>query len=167
MGNPDEPLHRVMESAAEASEAIGEVIAQASQTLRVFDETPRRLRERDFGSPARIEALRQFLHAGRNRKLMVALHETAGIESELPRLVTLLGNYSGQVAIHRTLDAAREAHDPMVIADGAHFWHKLHIDHPRSVLTLHNAVDTQPILGRFEEIWSLTELGVSGSSLGL
>ena len=59
------------------------------------------------------------------------------------------------------------ARDPVIIADDAHFWHKLHIDHPRSVMTLNSAADARPFVERFEEIWELSEVAVTGSSLGL
>ena len=164
---PTEKIYRLMETRSEARAAIEEVVAQATREIRVFDADPKTLRDRDFGRATRIDTLRAFLRAGRDHKLRIALHDTSGIESELPRLVNLLTNFSGQVQIHRTLGQAAEARDPLVIADQAHFWHKLHMDHPRSVLMLHSAADARPFVERFEEIWDQSELAVTGSSLGL
>ncbi len=160
-------VYRMMESRAEAQQAIGEVLAAATRVLRIFDLNPTALQEREFGRTERIEAMRNVLRASRNHRLQIALHETRGIESELPRLVQLMTQFSGQIAVHRTLGAAREARDPLVLADDAHFWHKLHADHPRSVLTLHDINATQPLLERFEQIWESSELAVSGGTLGL
>ena len=165
--SPPEKIYRLMETRGEARIAIDEVVAQAQREIRVFDAGPKELKEREFGQPARIEVLRKMLLASRDHRLRIALHATRGIESELPRLIALLTQFSGQIQIHRTVGQAVEARDPMVIADETHFWRKLHIDHPRSVVTLHSAADTKSFIERFEEIWDQSEQAVSGSNLGL
>ena len=164
---PPEKSYRLMESRSEARIAIGEVLDLASREIRVFDADPATLKDYEIGQSARIELLRRFLLASRDHRLRIALHDTRGIESALPRLIALLTQFSGQVQIHRTLGQAAEARDAMVIADDAHYWRKLHVDHPRSVVTLHSAGDTRPFLERFEEIWEQSELAVTGSNLGL
>ena len=164
---PPEKIYRLMESKSDARAAIEDVFAQARRELRIFDADPKTLKDRDIGQPARIETLRKFLLGSRNHRLRIVLHDTRSIESELPRLVALLTQFSGQIQLHRTVGQAVEARDPMIIADDAHYWRKLHIDQPRSVLTLHSAVDTRPFVERFEEIWDQSELAVTGSNLGL
>ncbi len=161
------PVYRLMDTNADALVAIEQVIGLAERELRVFDATPKTLHDRGFGSPTRIEILRKLLLANRGHRLRIALHDTQGIEAELPRLIDLLTRFSGQIQIHRTIGQAAEARDPMIVADDAHFWRKLHIDQRRSVLTLHNAADTRPFLERFEEIWEKSELAISGSTIGL
>jgi hypothetical protein len=156
-----------MESNGDAVGAIEQVVNAARRELRVFDATPRALKDRDFGRPARIERLRTLLLANRGHRLRIVLHDLKAIENELPRLVDLLTRFSGQIQIHRTVDQATEARDSMIIADDSHFWRKLHIDQPRSVITLHDAIDTRPLVDRFEEIWGESELAVSGCTLGL
>ena len=160
-------IYRLMESNADALGAIEQVVNAAQRELRVFDATARTLHDRGFGGPSRIETLRTLLLANRGHRLRIVLHDIKAIENELPRLVDLLTRFSGQIQIHRTLGQATEARDPMIIADDCHFWRKLHIDQPRSVITLHDAADTRPLLERFEEIWEKSELAVSGSTLGL
>ena len=162
-----EPVYRLLDGTTEAAAAIEQVIGGAQRDLRIFDASPRTLRERGFGDTARVDVLRRLLLASRGHTLRIALHNPSGIESELPRLMGLLTQFSGQVHIHRTLGQAAEARDPMIIADDAHFWRRPHIDHPRSVLTLNNSPDTRPFLERFEEIWGKSELAVSGTTLGL
>ncbi|MCY7389436.1 MAG: hypothetical protein LH481_15495 [Burkholderiales bacterium] len=165
--NAPPKIYRLMETRSDARGAIADVLQMARREIRIFDADPKLLKERDLGKPARIELLRNLLLAGRDHKLRIALHDTRGIESELPRLMDLLTQFSGQIQIHRTSGRASEARDSMIIADEAHFWRKLHVDHPRSVLTLHDATDTRPLLDRFEEIWEQSELAVTGSRLGL
>ena len=161
------PVYKLMETNAEAVEAQELVVNAAQRELRIFDVNARTLSDRGFGSPARIEMLRTLLLAARGHRMRIALHDVTAIENQLPRLLDLLTRFSGQIQIHRTLGQAAEARDPMIIADDEHFWRKLHIDQPRSVLTLHNSADTRPFLERFEEIWEKSELAVSGSTLGL
>jgi hypothetical protein len=163
----NESTYRIMESSIEANAAIDTVIGKALQRLRVFDTNPQRLKERGFGAPGRIDSLRRLLLASRHHRLDIVLHEAQGIESEVPRLVTLLGQFSGQVAIHRTVEVAREARDAMVIADSAHVWHKLHADHPRSVLIIDHPGDALPRIERFGEIWEKSEVAISGTQIGL
>jgi len=166
-GELPERMYRLMASNADAVDAIEQVINAARRELRVFDASPRTLRDRGFGSPLRIETLRTLLLANRGHRLRVVLHQTKAIENELPRLVDLLTRFSGQIQIHRTVDQATEARDPMIIGDDSHFWRRLHVDQPRSVMTLHDAAATRPLFERFEEIWDKSELAVSGSMLGL
>ena len=162
-----EKLYQLMDTVADANMAIESVVALATRELRIFDATPRTLRDRGFGAPARIDLLRTLLIGSRAHRLRIALHDTRAIEAELPRLMLLLTQFSGQLEIHRTVGQAAEVHDTMIVADDAHFWRKPHIDHARSVMTLHDAVDAKPFIERFEEIWETSEIAASGSTIGL
>ena len=162
-----EVIYRLMDSTSEGLLAINEVIGQAQHEIRIFDVSAQSLRSRDFGHPARIETLKKILLADRNNRLRIALHETRGIESELARLVELLALFSNQISIHRTMGAARDAKDVMIIADQAHFWRKPYFEHLHSVLTLHDQAAAQPFVDRFEQIWESTEVAVTGSTVGL
>ena len=125
INSPTEKVYRLMETMSEARVAIGEVVSQARREIRIFDADPKLLKDREYDQPGRIEDLRKLLLANRDHRLRIALHDTTGIESALPRLVALLTPFSGQIHIHRTVGQAAEARDPMVIADDAHFWRKL------------------------------------------
>ena len=166
LSTPD-PVYRLMESSHEALNAIDEVIAAANHEIRIFDVSSQSLRGRDFGTPARIEALKKMLLAKRHNLLRIALHETTGIEAELARLVALKLIFPRQILIHRTLGVAREAKDVMIIADETHVWRKPYFEHPRSVLHLHQAEATQPFLDRFAQIWDSTEVATVGGATGL
>ena len=162
-----EKIYKLMETKAEARSAIVSVLAVAQREIRIFDADPKAMKERELGERDQIETLRTFFLASRDHRLRIALHDTRGIESELPRLIALLTQFSGQMQIHRTLGRASEARDSLVTADHAHFWRKLHVDHPRSVLSMHDPASASPYVERFEEIWDQSELAVTGSSLGL
>lgn len=163
----NESQYRIMETRTEAAHAIDEVVQLARRELAIFAASPAALAVWDFNRPARCELLRALLLGNRERRVRLALHDTAGIERELPRLLTLLAQFSTQLLIHQTLGVAREAKDSLVIADQIHFWRKLHEDHPRSVLSLHASPEAKPLVERFSEIWDSSALAVHGGTAGL
>jgi hypothetical protein len=69
----------------------------------------------------RLRQLKKILLADRNNRNMCAAQETRGIENELARFSGAFGAVSNQISIHRTMGAARDAKDVMIIADQAHF----------------------------------------------
>lgn len=162
-GEPDK-VYRIIDGNHDALPAIDSVIAQAQHRLWIFDHA---LKDRGYNAPARYEAMRSFMLGDRRRELRIVLHETAGFEGQCPRLMMLLKQFSAGMKIQRTVGVAREAPDAFVIADDAHYWRKLHYQHPRSVLTLNSSSDTKPLIERFEEIWESSEPGVAAETSGL
>jgi hypothetical protein len=159
-----QPAYRPLFGNAESQAAIDEVIAAAGRTLRIFDIT---LSGRGYNSPQRVERLRSFLVAGRAHRILVALHDTDPLERECPRLLALLRQFPMSIEIHRTLQQARRAMDPFVVADDHSVWHQLHHEQPRAIVALHSPADAMPIAQRFDEIWELSEPAVSATTLGL
>ena len=157
-------VYRPIDGIADSLAAIDEVIAAATRSIRIFDVS---LSNRGFGSPARIERVRQFLVAGRAHRLLIALHDTELLERENPRLLGLLRQFPMSIEIHRTLAQARNAQDPFVLADDHSVWHQLHHTQPRAIVALHSPADAMPIAQRFDEIWDLSEPAVSATTLGL
>ncbi|QJR14387.1 hypothetical protein [Usitatibacter palustris] len=162
--NAPKPDYRQITSEAESLAAIDAVIASAQRTIRIFDIT---LARRGFNSVARSEALQKFFVAGRAHRLHIALHEPEHLERECPRLLMLLRRFPMSIEIHRTIQQARDATDPFVIADDHSVWHQLHFTQSRAIVALHSHADATPILQRFEEIWELSEPAVSATTLGL
>ena len=158
------PSYRAISGINESLAAIAEVIASAERTIRVFDIS---LSNRGFNSLAVTETLRQFLVAGREHRLLIALHDTALLERESPRLLHLLRRFPMSIEIHRTLAQARNAMDPFVVADDRGVWHQLHCEQPRAIVALNSPSDATPIAQRFDEIWELSEPAVSATTLGL
>jgi hypothetical protein len=162
--NDTKAKYRILSSFSESLEAIDAVIGAATRTLRVFDVT---LSNRGFNTPARAERLREFLVAGRAHRLLIALHDTSLLERENPRLLTLLRQFPMSIEIHRTLGEARNAQDPLVVADDHSMWHQMHYEQPRAVVAIDSPADALPIAQRFDEIWELSEPAVSATTLGL
>jgi hypothetical protein len=163
-GKATESGYRVISGNAESLAAIDQVVAAATHTLRIFDIS---LSNRGFNSPARADALREFLVRGRAHRVLIALHDTDLVVRESPRLMTLLRQFPMSIEIHRTLAQARSAMDPFVVADDHSVWHQLHYEQPRAMVALHSPQDAMPIAQRFSEIWDLSEPAVSATTLGL
>jgi len=159
-----ETNYRRLSTNAESREAIDQVIAAARTTLRIFD---RSLGTRGFNAPKRAEALRAFLVAGRSHRILIALHEPETLERDCPRLLMLLRQYPMSIEIHRTLKQARNAMDPLIVADDHSVWHQLHIDQARAIVALHSPADATPLAQRFDEIWEQSEPAVFATTLGL
>ncbi|HET7728544.1 MAG TPA: hypothetical protein VFK48_00805 [Usitatibacter sp.] len=157
-------VYRPVFGIADSLAAIDEVVAAAQRTLRIFDVS---LSNRGFNAPARAEALRRFLVAGRAHRIHIALHETDSLERENARLLQLLRQFPMSIEIHRTIAQARNANDPFVVADDHSVWHQLHAEQPRAIVALHSPADAMPIAQRFDEIWELSEPAVSATTLGL
>jgi hypothetical protein len=159
--------YRIMESNGDALIAIDEVFAHVTNEIRIFDVSPASLRDRGLGRPQRIEQLRSLFSKNRALKLRIAMHEVTAIESELPRLVMLMGTHSSRLKIQRTVGQAREAKDVLLIGDDSHVWRKPYFEHPRSIVTLNDPIAAKPLIDRFEEIWDSTELVAIGGATGL
>jgi hypothetical protein len=159
--------YSILDSNADARLAIAEVLASATQEISIFDRTPQTLRDRDLGRPEVIETLRALLTGGRNRRLRIALHEVTGIETELPRLMNLLGQLGAQIAIHRVNGAAREVEDVLILADDHSFWRKPVHSHPRSIFQRRDPTAARVYRERFGEIWESSELAVTDRPAGL
>ena len=164
LGKGTESSYRQITGLAESLQAIDQVVAAAQRTLRIFDIS---LSNRGFNSPARADALREFLVRGRSHRILIALHETNLLERDNARLLTLLRQFPMSIEIHRTLAQARNAMDPFIVADDHSVWHQLHHEQPRSVVAIHSPADAAPIAQRFDEIWDLSEPAVSATTLGL
>ncbi len=170
--DPSSPtkIYRVMDSQAEALEAIDQVIAHAQQELMIFDQSPKTLRDRGYGRPQNVDVMRQFLLTSKNsraRHIRISLQDTQGIETELPRLMTLLDQHADLLTIRRAEGDARSVQDVLLIADKDAVWRKPVASHPRSIVVIHDANDVKPYLDRFAEIWQLSGNTVSARSTGL
>jgi hypothetical protein len=157
------PGERTLEGLAAYEAALDELIANAAHTVRIFDRSI----GRGFNSPQRYELLRQLLLANRTNRVYIALHETANIIRDCPRLMLLLKRFSHRVSIYQTLPAARRVYDPFAVADDTRFVHRFHYADIRGVATVGDVAATQLLLKRFEEIWQASAPSVAATTVGL
>lgn len=159
------PSERTLITAkSEYQQAADRVIALAQQELRIFDPD---LSEFTLESPARISALRQFLSSNRDNRIRIAVHNPEYIKRYCPRLISLLGSYSGAITIYRTLGDAALAQDCFVLADRLHVVRRPVAKQTRGVLLINDPKEGQGMHGRFSEIWESSESGASANTSGL
>lgn len=161
---PPVPERTLFTSKAEYNHAADRLLAIAETELRIFDP--------DFGDfrleiPARIEALRQFLRRGLNNRLYIAVHDPDSVQRYCPRLVALLGTFSGRMLINRTLGEAARIQDCFILADKVHVVRRPVATQGRGVFILNDVREALGMRGRFDEIWESSEPGVSANATGL
>lgn len=132
-------------------QAIGTVIAQARQELRVFDRDIQRLQ---LEQKASIAALEAFLSASRDNRLHIVLHDTSHLERYCPRLHALQLNHLQAMEIRQSPDELRHLAEVYVLADRCHGALRHHGDHPRGKLILDSADEIHPWWQRFDELWA-------------
>ena len=161
---PPLPQQQRLETLAEQVAAIDRLVGLARLSIRVFDGD---LAQTGWNSAERVERLAAFLRGSRNARLEIIVHDTRWLEGKAPRLTTLLRQFSHAITIYRTGADARAAADPLLLVDGRHYLHRLHLDHPRAVLGIDAPQDARPLITRFEEIWATGEPGLTATTLGL
>jgi len=157
------PGERKLEGLVAYEDALDELLANATRTVRIFD----RVLGKGFNSPRRYDLLRELLRASRTNRVYVALHETANIVRDCPRLIMLLKQFSHGLFIYQTLPAARRVYDPFAVADDTRFVHRFHHADMRGVATVGDVAATQLLMKRFDEIWQASAPAVSATTIGL
>jgi hypothetical protein len=155
--------YRRFEGMREYEELIDRMIPQTLRTIRMFD----RSLSRGWNTPERCELLRQFLLASRMNRLMIALHDTARLERECPRMLKLLQQFSHAVSIRTTLRPAKLVYDPFIIFDASHYLHRFHYDHLRAAQGTNDVLGAQQLIDRFSEIWEVCGPAISANVSGL
>lgn len=148
----------------ESRAAINRVISSARRSIRIFD---RDLGDPGYRDPTRMQMLEWFILAGRRNKVEIVLHETRYLDRDCARLMGLFRRYGEAFVIHRTLNAARDATDALVIADEHSYWHLIHQDQPHAMFALGDSAKTAPLAHRFMEILESSEPSLNPTVLGL
>lgn len=162
-GNLPNAEYRRFEGIREYEAVIDGMIPQTLRVIRVFDN----LLSRAWNSPARHEALRQFLLTNRTNRLLIVVHDAAPIERECPRMVELVQQFGTAIRIHQTLTPAKGAYDPFVLFDGNHYVHRFHYRYLRAAQGINDVAGTQLLLDRFDEIWEASVVAVAAGTSGL
>jgi hypothetical protein len=161
---PIEPRETVLDTVAAQTAAIDELIALARQRLQIFDID---LSQGGWRSAARAENLAAFLRRAPNARIDLIVHDLRFVEASCPRILGLLRLHSHMITFYRTGSEARSAMDPLLIADGRHFLHRFHIDHPRASFAIEQPQLARSLVTRFEQIWATGEPGLSATVLGI
>jgi hypothetical protein len=159
-GNLPNAEYRRFESMREYQSLIDALIPQTQRVIRVFDNTL----GRDWNTPERHEAFRQFLLANRKNRLLVVVHEAEPIQRACPRMVELARQFGTAVRIHETLVAARQIYDPFVVFDATHYLHRFHYRFLRAAQGINDVLGAQQLIDRHAELWDASALAISGTS---
>ena len=160
----EQPTAATLSGLSEMARGIDEVIAAASNRIAIFD---RDLADGDYNSPERFNRLKVFLLANRRNRVDIAVHHSDYLERDCTRMIILLRQFPYAVQIHRTLPEAQRVQDGFVIADGQHYFHRFHRDHPQAEKVFHDESGAGLLQRRFDEIWIYSEPTLSATVLGL
>jgi hypothetical protein len=159
-----QPERHLIGARSEYLAAVDALLAGPCRELRVFDPDCGQL---DLNAPTRIESLRRFLLAGRDQRLLVAVHDADHIRKHLPRFMRLLAEFSASIAIHQTEGDAARAQDCFVLVDMEHFVRRPVAAQWRGVYARNEPQEARLIRERYDEIWHSSVPAVSATSLGL
>lgn len=162
-GNLPNAEYRRFEGMREYEAVIDDMIPRTLRAIRVFDN----VLSHAWNSPARHEALRQFLLANRTNRLLIVVHDAAAVERECPRVVELVEQFGTAVRIHQTLTPAKGVYDPFVLFDGNHYVHRFHYRFLRAAQGTNDVAGAQLLQSRFDEIWEASVLAVTAGTSGL
>lgn len=144
--------------------AVDRLLAQDGRELRIFDPDLVALR---LNTRARVEALERFLRASRTRRIYVAVHDTAHLTRQCARMMALVARYSHAIQINRTFEEIRSTQDSFLVLDVAHYVRRPVAQFFRGAAGFFDHAEALAMRGRFQEIWSASEPGVSATTAGL
>jgi hypothetical protein len=162
--DPRAPREEILDTVAAQASAIDEIVALAEHRLCVFDVD---LSQGEWQSAKRASVIDDYLRRNRKARLDVIVHDTRWLETNCARLIALLRRNSHAMTLYRTGSEARNAMDPLLIADNRHFLHRFHIEQPRAALGVEQPQLARPLVMRFEQIWATGEPGLGATVLGL
>lgn len=144
--------------------AIQIVLRQAEQQLCIFDQD---LSRGEFASLETYNILQQFLSQHARSELTIILQDTRFFEQNCPRLHHLLQTYSHKMTVYETNQTVKHAKDCFVLADAQHYIKRIHIDQARFKYALNDALNTEQLNNRFDELREATHYPLAVTQLGL
>jgi len=144
--------------------AIDRVIDAAQHTLHIFDDS---LTNGGYASLKRYDALNAFLRKSGKSRLVIVLPDTEYVSAYCPRIMNLLKTFSHAMTIHKTVEHARIASDPFVVADELHYVHRFHRDGARSLLAINDPAGARQMEERFQQLLEASHPAVFATTLGL
>ena len=140
------------------------LLGLAQRELRIFDAD---LSELVIDTPHRIDLMRRFLLESRSNRVYIALHDIEFVRTNCPRLITLLGTFSGMLSIHGVHGYAARVQDCFVLCDAVHVIRRPVRSQARGVLLLNDFKEAHAMRERFNEIWESSVPSVSANTVGL
>lgn len=160
----EQPLASPVRGLLGMARGIDEVIGAASTRIAIFD---RDLADGGYNTAERFNRLKIFLLASRSNRIDIAVHQSDYLERECTHMIILLRQFPYAIQIHRTLPEAQRVQDGFIIADGCHYFHRFHRDHPGAEKAFNDEAGAGLLQRRFDEIWTCSEPALSATILGL
>lgn len=142
------------DSETEYRQALETVIGLARDSIRIFDHDLRRMQ---LETPRVSRMLQVFLGSGTSRRIHIAVHDPGFLQTDAPRLLHLLENYSHAMIVKQVPESLHMLADCHLLADGIHGARRFHKDFPRGALLLQNAHEVAPWWRRFTELDELCQ----------
>jgi hypothetical protein len=148
----------------EYCDAIHIVLNTAQQQLLIFDQD---LKRGDFASPKTANALQAFLSKSATTIITIILQDTRYLKQSCPRLHRLLQTYSHKMTLFETNQTVKHAKDCFIVADGAHYVRRIHIDQARFRYALNDTNACEQLKLRFDALHAATHYPLAVTQLGL
>lgn len=144
--------------------AIDIVLSHARQELLIFDQD---FSHGGFASLAKYTLLERFLSHSPTSRLTIILQDVRYFQEKCPRLLNLLKVYGHKMTVYETDNTAKHAKDCFILADGAHYIKRIHIDQARFKYNLNDAATVDGLKSRFDDLLEATQYAISPTTLGL
>ena len=150
---------------ADYQTALDALIAEAQWRLRFYDAT---LEKGGFNATVRYERMRTFcLGGGGQRRIEILLDEPAHVQTQCPRLMSLLRDFSHVVEIRQTeSDSERPAYG-FALADRSAWLKRFEKDALPGQWGRDDTAGAVMLHQEFEQLWQRAIPNVSSSTLGL
>ena len=156
--------YRRFENESEFNAALDHFLEQPGREMRLFDSDLRALRP---NSPARIAQFEHFLRGSRTRRIYIVVHDTEYLTRLCPRMMGLLKLFTHAIQINRTHEEIRNLQDAFLVLDAQHYLRRPVAETFRGALGLYDETEALGMRSRFQEIWSASYPGISGTATGL
>lgn len=149
---------------AEYESAVQDILTLATHKLRIFDENLSALK---LERPDRLALLRQFLSAGPERSMQIAVLDAEHLRNNCPRLMQLLAAHAHNLKIVECPPHLSTLSDSLIIADGQHGVVRFHKDHARAKAIVSDAEACAPYQQRYDQILEEGGTPITATTLGL
>jgi hypothetical protein len=159
-----EPSRRLITLRSEYRAAAGELLPLAVREVRIFDPD---LADLGLHQEERTAQLRAFLKASRNNRLYIVLHNMDFLTRRAPRLMALLGVFSGSMFVNVSQGDATRVEDCFLLCDELHLVRRPVSAQPRGVVYVNDPSQGRGMRERFDQIWESSAPGAAATQIGL
>jgi hypothetical protein len=143
---------------------IALILGNAERELRIFD---RDLTAMGLEANAQVDVLSAFLAADNRRVLRIIVHDIAPLQTQQPRLLALLRDFSQQTEIRTTPERLYHLADCWVLADADSGVIRFHTNYARGKTVIALPVEISPWWQKASELADESEVCFPWAITGL